>query len=112
VSGRDLKLHHRWQRSRLEREEKSELFTSIHGLAVGDRDDVCVIGTPKRSKEFALVIRPDSNTKETWERLRRNYLVADRDLNRRIAERRIRDLQYEALDKRPPTAIGLPGRIL
>ena len=112
VTGRDLKLHRRWRRSRLGQQEKSEFSISIHGLAVGDPDDVCVIGTPKRSKEFDLVILRDYNAKKTWERVKRNYLDADRDINgrtperqnARTPERRIRDLQYEALDKRPPTA--------
>ncbi|HMD49788.1 MAG TPA: hypothetical protein VKG79_11845, partial [Bryobacteraceae bacterium] len=41
--------------------------TSVHGVAVASNDMVCVHGTDRHSREFALTVRSDARAAEEWQ---------------------------------------------
>lgn len=99
VTGRDFQLARRWLRTSAS-EARTEFLTSMHGCFEGD--DVCVLGTDKRSKIFHTTISSDSNIEESWRNIRRIDLLVDKLSD---PERwRIRGMQHEVFDKSPPTA--------
>lgn len=105
VSGSDLRVSRRWQRTPLIGDEgapKSEV--TITGTAVGEKDDVCVIGTRRAAAQFHLILTPDSSAKERWEFQKVHEYVIGTDLNDNPPDRLLR-LQVERFDKVPPTAV-------
>jgi hypothetical protein len=104
VTAHSLKIYQEWSNSELHPEKSREFFVSIRGTAVSDKDDIRIIDTDRRSKEFVLFIRSNVEIKETWETVKVREQVADSDKDKSTPERQIRDLQYKILDKLPPTA--------
>lgn len=101
LTAQDLKLYRSWRRkSGLNREP--EFLTSIHGNAVAD-DEVCLLGTDRRSKKIYLTINADVDMVKSWEDIKRNDLFFNTHGEDR--ERlRLRDGRNEYFDKSPPTA--------
>lgn len=105
VTGSRLRIIRTWRRSpSLGQEGNPELSAAIFGVAIGQSNDVCVIGTPERAKEFSLTIHAERDAKHSWEDIKRLHLLADGDRHSDTPERRVRNRQYELLDKEPPTA--------
>jgi hypothetical protein len=104
LTGYGLKIAHQWSRSGPGLDLKPEWSISIHGVAVADTDDVCVIGSWLLAREFDLTISSDRMVEQTWQEIKRSSLLAYGDKPINSPERRIRYSQYELLDKSPPTA--------
>jgi hypothetical protein len=77
----------------------------IHGAAVADEDDVCVIGTETRSDTFDITITSDINSKAEWELLRANLMGEYKECD--THEYRVTQGKYKRLDKAPATAFLL-----
>ena len=105
VTGSRLQIIRTWQRlPRLGQDETRELSAAICGVAVGDDNEVRVIGTAERATEFSLTIRAECDAKRSWDDIKALNLLADGDRHSDTPERRVRNEQYELLNKAPPTA--------
>jgi hypothetical protein len=104
VTGYALRAVRRWEREAFESDEVPRFSISISGVGVATTDDVCIIGTDRSSQAFGLQIRSDRDIAKEWETIRRLDEVAYGEQGIGTPERQLRDLQYDVLNKEPPTA--------
>ncbi len=103
LTGSDLKAWRGYSRQEIGEEWDRDFSISVTGLAVGDVDDVCVIGTDKRSREFRLSIRSDFRAKKNWEWIKGNDISLFK-FESDTPERRLKIRKNERLEESPPTA--------
>jgi hypothetical protein len=104
VTGYGLKPVRRWRHESLGFAGEPEFSISISGIGIADTDDVQIIGTDRSSKEFDFIIRSDHDAVKEWQRHRRLSELASGDKGVGTPERKLLDLQFDLLDKSPPTA--------
>ena len=80
----------------------------IYGKAIVVHNEVCVVGTQRRTNELLLTLRSDHKAREEWEWIKgRDNVGVEEDAARQLRdtpEYRLIELMHETFAKSPPTA--------
>ncbi|MDD3936165.1 hypothetical protein [Rhodoferax sp.] len=105
IEAKDLKVGREWMRSQLGSGGSPKFTSRIHGVAVSEKDGVCVIGGKEIRHEFDFTLNVDTDATKAWEWHKANS-VTDLRINEKTSGEIVRILKLidERLDKDPPTA--------
>ncbi len=105
IKAKDLKVGRVWAKDQLGSGGPGKFTSRIHGVAVSEKDGVCVIGDKKIMHEFALTLNVDTDVSTAWERYKASSVTKFR-INEKTPAEIVGLLKFidERLSEDPPTA--------
>jgi hypothetical protein len=105
IEAKDLKVGREWMKDQLGTGGSPKFTSGIHGVAVSEKDGVCIIGGKETKHEFDLTLNVDTDAAKAWER-HKAFSVRAWRINEKTPGEIIGILKLidEELSKDPPTA--------
>jgi hypothetical protein len=100
----DIQVVKRWSPGRAEGAGPG-FSECIYGKAVVVHNEICVVGTQRRTNELSLILGSDENARQEWETIERLKNVANsNDKLTDSPEYEVIELMRKSFEKDPPTA--------